>query len=98
MSPVLPHFVAECLDQLNQEKIYIWPSINKKYVIKKITKIVFQVNGKKKDIIQFNGETISEKEILDKIKSDKNYDKFLLNKKIIKTIYVKNRLINLIIK
>ena len=98
MSPVLPHFVAECLDQLNQEKIYIWPSINKKYVVKKITKIVFQVNGKKKDIIQFNGETISEKEILDKIKSDKNYDKFLLNKKIIKTIYVKDRLINLIIK
>ncbi len=98
MSPVIPHLISECLEQLNEKNIYEWPTIDKKHIVKKTIKIVFQINGKKRDIIQFNGETIEEKEILDKIKSDKNYDKFLINKKIIKTIYVKDRLINLIIK
>ena len=41
---------------------------------------------------------MEEKNVLDKIKSEDNYKKHLMNKKIIKVIYIKDRLINLIIE
>ena len=41
---------------------------------------------------------IGENELLEKIKQIKLNDKYIINKKIIKTIYVKNKLINIIVK
>ncbi len=41
---------------------------------------------------------IGENELLEKIKQMKLVDKYIINKKIIKTIYVKNKLINIIVK
>ena len=97
MSPVIPHFVAECLEQFKVKGSYNWPTINKEINVKKIITIVFQVNGKKKDLIKFD-KNVEEKNVLDKIKSEDNYKKHLMNKKIIKVIYIKDRLINLIIE
>ena len=41
---------------------------------------------------------MSENLLIDKIKEMKLIDKYIKNKKILKTIYVKNKLINLIVK
>ena len=41
---------------------------------------------------------IEENELVEKIKQMKLVDKYIINKKIIKTIYVKNKLINIIVK
>ncbi len=97
MMPVMPHLVSECLNELNYKKILIWPSINKDYLEDKEVEIVIQVNGKKRKSIIVEKD-IGEDNITQKIKNEKLIDKYLNSGKLVKTIYVKNRLINYIIK
>ena len=97
MMPVMPHLVSECLNELNYKKILIWPSINEDYLEDKEVEIVIQVNGKKRKSIIVEKD-IGEDNITQKIKNEKLIDKYLNSGKLVKTIYVKNRLINYIIK
>ena len=59
--------------------------------------LIIQVNGKKRNTIKLK-EEIDEKGLLDLIKKMKLIDKYIENQKILKTIYVKNKLINIIAK
>ena len=59
--------------------------------------IVIQINGKKRGIISVE-KNLQEKDIIKQIKNEKLIDKYLNDGKLIKTIYVKNRLINYIVK
>ena len=97
MMPVIPHVANECLNNLDFSSKFKWPEINQKYLIKISNEIVIQINGKKRNIISIDKD-LDEKEIIQKIKETKVIDKYLKNKDLIKTIYVKNRLINYIIK
>ena len=97
MMPVMPHLVSECLNELNYKKILMWPSINEDYLEDKEVEIVIQVNGKKRKSIIVEKD-IGEDNITQKIKNEKLIDKYLNSGKLVKTIYVKNRLINYIIK
>ena len=56
-----------------------------------------QLNGKKRGIEICNAN-IEEKELIKLIKINDKYKKYFNDKTIIKTIYVKGRLINLILK
>jgi len=97
ISPVLPHLASECLDKINKNSIDIkWPKINQEYLNKEETIIVIQVNGKKRSSINIK-EEIDEKNLFDKIKKMQLIEKYIKNKKIIKTIYIKNRIINVIV-
>ena len=95
--PVAPHIANECLVKLNYKEKIKWPEVNKKYLIEETFEIVIQVNGKKRNIISVEKD-VNEKEIISKIKKNKLIDKYLNDGKLQKTIYVKNRLINYIIK
>ncbi len=97
MMPVIPHVANECLNSLDFSSEFKWPEINQKYLIKSSNEIVIQINGKKRNIISIEKD-LDEKQIIQKIKETKVIDKYLKNKDLIKTIYVKNRLINYIIK
>jgi len=97
LTPFIPHFANECLDQLEGEEKHLWPVLEKKYLISKFTNIVIQINGKKKDLIKTNVD-ISEDQLLKEIKKNDKIKKYLVNKKILKKIFVPNRLINLITK
>ena len=68
-----------------------------KYLEKEIINIVIQINGKKRSIIEAN-VNINEKDIIDKSIKDSQILKYIKDKKIVKTIYVKYRLLNLIVK
>ena len=59
--------------------------------------IVIQVNGKKRSIISVK-KNLDENILMQKIKQDKLIDKYTENKEIIKTIYVKDKIINVIIR
>ena len=59
--------------------------------------IVIQINGKKRSIINCKKGT-TEKTLMKKIKEDIKINKFLENKKNIKSIFIKDKLLNLIIK
>ena len=96
LSPIIPHFANECLSELKIKNKVIWPEANKKYLQEDMVEIVIQINGKKRFTIQSNTDS-TEKEVYDKVIKEeyfiKNYDAMNIKK----TIFVKNRLMNLII-
>jgi len=97
MSPVIPHIASECINQIQNKDETNWPNIDKKFLEKKKLQIVVQLNGKKRGLITCDANT-DEDQLLTLIKSDGQYKKFFKDMKIIKTIYVKDRLVNLILK
>ena len=97
MLPIVPHLASECLEEICNDKKISWPEINKKYLQTKEYNIVIQINGKKRSLISTK-KSMTEKDLVEKIKKTKELDKFLINKNIIKSIFIKNKLINLIIK
>tara|TARA_B100000767_G_scaffold188014_1_gene175355 strand:- start:3498 stop:4211 length:714 start_codon:yes stop_codon:yes gene_type:complete len=97
LSPVIPHFSSECTDEIQQKEGTVWPIAIKEFLEKKTLEIVVQLNGKKRGLISCNKNT-SEKQLVEIIESDNQYKKYFEDKTIIKTIYVKDRLVNLILK
>ena len=96
MSPVIPHLANECLDLIGLEN-YDWPKVKKEFLQTDEREIVIQINGKKRGNITINKKT-EENEILEKIKELDIIQKYIKDKEISKTIYVKERLINIIVK
>ena len=97
MKPVLPHLVSECLNNLGEKETFIWPKIEKKYLKEDTTNIVIQINGKKRDLIKCK-YNISEKDLIEIIDDKVELKKYFKDKKIQKKIYVKNKIINFILK
>ena len=97
MLPVIPHLASECLEKIDKKTDVKWPIINKKFIKSDKSNIVIQINGKKRSIILVESG-MKEKEILEKIKNDKLVDKYINGKNIFKSIYVQDKIINLIIK
>ena len=97
MMPLVPHFASECLEDLKITSKVEWPIADKKILMSENIDMVIQVNGKKRSIINCKKE-ISEDSLIKLIKNDKKIDKFIKNKKIVRNIFIKNRLINLIIE
>ena len=95
LNPILPHLSAECFEDLNIKNSYQWPEIEKKYLIQSKTSIVIQINSKKRSIMemQFN---INEKALMQEIYKDAKCNKYLEDKIIVKTIFIKDKLINII--
>ena len=97
MSPIIPHFASECLEDLGEKSEKSWPKIDEKYLIKEKVNIVLQINGKKRAII-VSKKNVEKETLINEIKNNTQYNKYLENKKIIRNIYVKDRLINLILE
>jgi len=97
LSPVAPHFSSECIDELKMKIDPNWPTVDKNVIQKKVSNVVIQINGKKRGIITCDINT-DESKILEIIKLQKQYEIYIKDKTIKKTIYVKDRLINLIIE
>tara|TARA_B100000427_G_C15455332_1_gene571528 strand:- start:577 stop:1275 length:699 start_codon:yes stop_codon:yes gene_type:complete len=97
MMPLIPHFASECLQDIKDESNIEWPKVNQRFLITKNVNIIIQINGKKRSIINVK-KGINENEVKKIIKDDSNINKYLDNKEIIKSIFVKDKLINLVIK
>ena len=93
--PFIPHLANEALELLKCENKNQWPSI-KKGVAEEMS-FAAQVNGKTRDIITVKKD-LNQDQIERLIKESSKVRKFLEDKKIIKTIFVKNKIINFIIK
>ena len=93
--PFTPHIANEILDLLKCKSKNIWPSI-KRNLLEEV-KFAIQVNGKTRDIINVKKDS-SEAQINKIIKSKSKANKFIEDKKIIKTIFVENKIINYIVK
>ena len=96
LSPVIPHFSNECLEDLKERNEISWPSFDKNILQNDDIKIVIQINGKKRSILKVKKDT-QEKDVLELIKKDQISEKYLDKKDIKKVIFVKNRLMNILI-
>ena len=97
MIPIVPHLAYECLNDFGQIKDLSWPDVDNKYLKDDKKNIVIQINGKKRGVLEIMTDA-DEKSLLEKIKKSVEFKKYIDDKTLIKTIFVKNRLINLIVK
>ncbi len=95
-NPVIPHFVNECLFDLKSKIELNWPKFDRDVLDKENIKYVIQINSKKRSILN-EKKDISERDLLEIIKKDKMLEKYLTNRSFKKIIFVKNRLINILI-
>ena len=95
MNPFIPHFSNECLGIIDENQIN-WPTVAKEDLIEEKINFVVQINGKKRAILNIKRDMV-ENDILEIIKTNEEIEKFLKEQKIKKTIFVPNRLINIII-
>ena len=95
-SPVIPHFCNECLNQFTEQKKFVWPEYNKEFLETENVKIVIQINGKKRSLLEVKKE-INEADLLKIVKIDKILQKYINKKEIKKIIFVKNKLMNILI-
>ena len=97
LSPILPHFASECLEDLGVKNENLWPDVDAKFLKDNNVEIVIQINGKKRAVISaLMG--IKESEVIIQAKESQYFKKNCNDKKIEKSIYIENRLLNLIVK
>ena len=96
MNPILPHLSNECLEIIKEYNGITWPSYDEKQLEENSSLIVVQINGKKRGLINTN-PNVTEKEIMKLIYKDEKISKYLIDSRIKKQIYIKNKLINIII-
>ncbi len=97
ISPIIPHFTSECLTDLQLNPFQKWPEVDKNLIKKDTVEYVIQINGKKRAMIK-SMKNISEKELIKEIMNNKDTKKILEDREINKCFFVKNRLINILIK
>lgn len=98
-APFAPHITEELWDQLKGKgSIHTnpWPKWDKKKIIEDKVKIVVQVNGKVRAEIIVSSSS-DEKEVENIALKEENIKIWLGDKEIRRVIYVKNRLINIVI-
>ena len=93
--PLAPHLAYECCEKLNKK--FYWPKYDNKLLRDENCTIVIQVDGRKRGVLEMPINS-KEETIVKKAKEIDNVLRYLENNQIIKNIYIKNKLINLIIK
>ena len=97
MVPIIPHFANECLQEISNSDKLRWPIAEKRFFEEQFCNFVIQINGKKREIFKCKID-ISENELIEKIKDNGKISNYLKEKKMIKKIFVPNKLLNIIIK
>tara|TARA_B100001939_G_scaffold280220_1_gene248878 strand:- start:2089 stop:4623 length:2535 start_codon:yes stop_codon:yes gene_type:complete len=95
MTPILPHFANECLSII-ETKNFRWPDYNKSMLKEDIINIVVQINGKKRALIQTE-PNITEEKLFKIVKNDEKISKYLHQKNVKRKIYIKDKLLNIIV-
>jgi len=100
LAPLAPHISEELWEMMDnnysvhQQDI---PVFNDSLIVSDKMKIILQINGKLRDTIEVSVE-LGEKEIKELAMKSENIIKHIADKEIMKTIYVNNRLLNLVVK
>ena len=98
--PFTPHIASECWEKNYKNKLIHnskWPSYNEKIIKDDNINVVIQINGKKKTLL--NTSIDQDQELLfEKCLEIESVKKQIIGKNIVKKIYVKNKLINIVVK
>ena len=100
IEPMVPHLAEECWSLIGNTTSITnepWPVVNKKYLEDTQVTVVIQINGKRRGEIVVPKDT-SENEIQKEIQDIKNIKDALKGKNILKSIYVPNKILNIVVK
>ena len=92
--PFTPHLANECLEIHNCKITDNWPEIKENF--KEKVNMAIQINGKTRDVINIDKD-IEQDVVNNLVLKESKAEKYVKNKNIKKTIFVKNRIINYII-
>jgi leucyl-tRNA synthetase len=100
LAPFAPHLAEELWHELkNKKSIFLekWPSYDPKLTKDETINLVVQINGKLRDTIAVPND-ISEEEAQKEALNSEKVKKWLEGQEIIKVIFVKGKLINIVVK
>ena len=100
MNPFMPHLAQELwelIGETNELTYQAWPDYDKDLAISDEIVIPIQINGKRRSEILISANE-SESEVISKAKSDDKIASYLKNTTIIKEIYIKGKILNIVIK
>ena len=95
--PFTPHIAYECLEMLEAKEIKTWPRVNTKLIKQEKIKMAIQINGKTRDVIEVE-KGIGQKSVEKLCKENTKIKSKLLSQTINRIIFVKDRVINFIIR
>ena len=100
LNPVCPHITEEIWQRMGYEG-YVheasWPEYDESKTILDVIELPIQVNGKLRTTVEI-GRDASEDEVFEKAIADDVVAKYLDGKNVVKKIYVKGRIFNIIVK
>ena len=92
-----PHIAYECLELIQETNTDEWPKVERNLKVEEKIRLAIQINGKTKKIIEVDKD-IDENNVLKECLKDKKISEQINEKKIIRTIFVKNKVINYLLK
>ena len=100
INPFMPHLAQELwelIGQSNELSYESWPSYDKNVAQLDIITIAVQINGKRRSEIQISRNE-SDYNVISKAKNDEKVSTYLTECEIIKEIYIKEKIVNIVIK
>ena len=100
IEPMVPHLAEECWKQTKSTNSLLsepWPKVNELYLINDEVTVVVQINGKRRGEVLVKKDS-SEEDVYDAIKKVANINNAISGKNILKSIYVQNRILNIVLK
>jgi len=100
LSPFAPHLTEELWERFGESNSVFkseWPKYDKDLIKDETISLVVQVNGKVRSNIEVEAD-IKEKDAMALVKIDEKAKKWIEGKDIIKVIFVKGKLLNIVVK
>ena len=100
LNPVAPHITEELWNRLGHENTIAyekWPEYDESKIVEDVVEIPIQINGKVKATINIPVD-LDESEIKEIVHKNDNIINFVTGKTIVKEIYVKNKIYNIVVK
>ena len=101
LAPFAPHLAEELWQKLGHKKSLAyqkWPAYDPTLVQEEVISLGIQINGKVRDEISLPFDTLPSPEIEQKVLALDKVKKHIADKKIIKFIHIKNKIISIVIK
>jgi leucyl-tRNA synthetase len=99
LNPFAPHLSEELNEMLGFETFVNipWPDYDETLIIEETITIAVQFNGKTRGNISIKSDA-NESMVKTIVENDDNLNRYLNNKEIVKTIYIKGRIVNFVIR
>jgi leucyl-tRNA synthetase len=101
LAPFAPHIAEEIYARIDGElksiSLLPWPEYVEKSNVERVVKIVVQVNGKARGECHVDRDMESDS-VVEIVASDSHLGKFLAGKKVIRTVLVPGKIINIVVE